>query len=315
VSERALCCPGCGVALPAPAAAVTAPPVEAPLVDAPLVPAPLVPARPVPARPVPARPRAAPPVAAPRVEAPPVPVPASALTGGNPGWTAATPVAIGEGAYAPPPAPHPGSARFVAPTRDQLHPIVRRARRRTKVRVVAYTLLVGVLAAAGLIGYNSIRRSNDAVPTPIAFVKGAGIIYAPTGQGYRIRLPEKPTRVTPHTTTNRKLVVHESELTYRHFEITVTSYNLPAGTVKTQADFDMRSLLQIWAGTAAKVMKITPTLDHGRPALEVLAAVPAAHPSRVHVVFGSRHVVLIAVNADDGSTGVYNAIVSSLRLS
>jgi hypothetical protein len=108
--------------------------------------------------------------------------------------------------------------------------------------------------------------------------------------------------------------VHQSDLTYNHYEISLLSYDLPATTSLRQADFDMRALLGIWAGTATKIMKVSPTVDHGRPALEVIGQVPAQYPERIHVVFGSRHVVLLAVHADDGNARVYHTLVSSLRV-
>ena len=228
-------------------------------------------------------------------------------------WTAATPVGIGEGRFAPPPAPRVGVPRYVAP-RPALPRPPKRATRRTKSRVVAYPLLIGLLAAAGLCGYRNLRETSDAVPSPIAYVKGAGIVYAPARQGYSIRLPEKPTHVTSHTTTDHKLTVHQSDLTYDHYEISVMSYDLPATTSLGQADFDMRALLGIWAGTATKIMKVTPAVDHGRPALEGIGQVPAQYPEHVHVVFGTRHLVLLAVHADDGNARVYHALVSSLRV-
>ncbi len=189
-----------------------------------------------------------------------------------------------------------------------------RVRRRAKSRRVVYPLLVGLLAAGGLWGYRSLRETSDAVPTPLAFVKGAGIVYAPARQGFSIRLPEKPTRVASHTTTDHKLTVHQSNLTYDKYEISVLSYDLPATTSVGQADFDMRALLGIWADTATKIMRVTPTIDHGRPALEVIGQVPADYPEHVHVVFGTRHVVLLAVHADDGNARVYHALVASLHV-
>ena len=182
-------------------------------------------------------------------------------------------MAAGDGPYAPPPPPRAEVSRFVAPTPEQRYPTVR-VKRRTKWRRVVYTVVVGAVVAGGLYGYRAIRETNDAVPSPIAFVKGAGVVYAPAGQGYRVRLPEKPTHVASHVTTDHKLTVHQSDLRYDHYDISIASYDLAATPSRAQADFDMRTLLSVWAGTGTKITKIAPAVDRGRPRSRSSAACP-----------------------------------------
>lgn len=258
-------------------------------------------------------------------------------TGAGPAPPAAPPVPSAPAASAGPPAPPPAigggfDPRYAAPARlgfpaaspaagasglDAGRPPPVRAPARPLSRRIAVAVLALGLVGAWF-GWQRLRAAPALPAEAVSYIDGAGVVYEPFNQGYRVRLPRAPAEKTDTVDQGGVSVTYSAA--YVEYE---GRYELGTGTADlpfvVPADVANELLSDaavsaVAAGTGIELLEQVPTQFAGRPALDAKLDAPDGDPARVLVVLDGSRIVVAFTHATSRNDDLFEALRDSLEL-
>ena len=240
----------------------------------------------------------------------------------KPPWTYPNPFAArGARQNTHPFAPAPPESYVAPPALSALsapEPEPEPARRRRVLRLRSLVILaVTLVLAAGAAVYPTIRARLDRPSVPAAlrsFVAGDGVIYAPAGLDYSVRLPAVPVRRDgPSTAPDRKLSlpVHRSLVSGPGFEIVIRETILPSANVL--ANGLGGAMYDPLVGGSTSAVHVHRLMLGRMPEYDFDVGLTGGPPIRGRVFLAGHRFYLITVQSE-AVDEVFAAVVGSFRL-